>query len=180
MIPLIEDYLVDLITTRLQDLKSNPAKVENIIRTKPDRMSRLKGYISNNSIKVIKGYPRTAAELPAVCLLLSSEQESEITPGEHLDDDDCNIQEATETVSVISIENGLCAEPYFQLEHTPVVEIQGPIINSTTGKQIYPSKYSLVRPNTGLVTLYDGSSSDGDSATVTYLYRKTGAENSTL
>ena len=101
MIPLVEDYLSELIQSKTLFLKSNPDHIKNVISTSAARLDRLAAYLQANNIRVIKGYPRTPAELPCVCILLSGEDESQISLGDYEDFDDPEQVAAEEHVEVL-------------------------------------------------------------------------------
>ena len=100
MIPLIEDHLCSVLSNKLAYLKSNPQLVTDILNSTPTRVDRLKSFIQNTPIKVIKGFPRTPAELPCLCVLLSGEEEMQETLGDFSEDDDYNILPDSEAVQI--------------------------------------------------------------------------------
>lgn len=81
MIPVVEDYLSELLENKLDYLKKNPDQYANILGSSELRIKRLAEFLDKNQIKVIKGYPREPAQLPCVCILLSSEEENQETLG---------------------------------------------------------------------------------------------------
>lgn len=174
MIPLIDDYLSDLLENKLAYLKSNPDYLYKILATSQVKLDRLKAYIQNRPIKVIKGYPRTPAELPCVCILLSNENEEQLGLGDYIDDDVVTSLQTTETLQVIDVPGGRLAVPYVELTNKPVASISS-IYSHQLGITLDPSEYLLDNPDLGLVGFYTGNIEDGDSLDVTYIYNSSSA-----
>lgn len=169
MIPLIEDHLVDALVSKFSYLKANPQIVSNIISTTPSRSDRLKLFIQGTPVKVIKGFPRTPAELPCLCVVLAGEEETQETLGDTGEDDDYSILPNTETVQLIPNSESTPV-PHVQLSHFPLVNIQQ--ITNSDGDIIPAGWYSASNYDRGIVNIYDGVEL-GESVTVTYTYRKT-------
>lgn len=165
MIPIVDDYLNDLIVEKLGYLKSNPNYIDKIINTRTDRLSRLKNFISAKPIKVIKGYPRTPAELPCICIMLSGEEETQDSLGDY-GDDEIELQSTTESVTVMPPDN-VHTNSYFVTSNLPVVNISQILINST-GVEIDPELAEEYSPDT--YYLPDDIASPGDILTISYTY----------
>ena len=171
MIPIVEDYLSELIESKLAYLKSNPSHVDRILSTSQVRLDRLKNFLQSNPVKVIKGYPRTATELPCICILLSGEEEQQIGLGDYGEEAvDIEVKEFTEEVEVTDKHNAEFAVPYIRLTHLPVMALSK-VVHNGLGIELDPSEYSLEVEDRGFVLLYTGDVEDGDSLTVTYTYR---------
>jgi hypothetical protein len=77
MIPLVEDYIIENIEERLKVLRANPSAISRIIPLGKERLDMISKYITKKEILLKKGYPRTPAELPCICIMLSTEDETE-------------------------------------------------------------------------------------------------------
>lgn len=175
MIPIVEDYLSELIQSKLTYLKNNPEHIGKILATSQARIDRLKNFMQSTPIKVIKGYPRTPAELPSICILLSGENEMQEGLGDYGNEDDTDIREVTIEAKVVAIEGGRLAVPYIELPHKPVVGISS-ITHNDFGVVLEEEAYNIYNPDLGLVGFYTGMVEDGDSVTVTYTYRNTSTD----
>jgi hypothetical protein len=89
MIPLIEDYLKDSLSARLQFLRKHPEYLDKIFGTlgKRSTLSSLKDYFVKKDIKVVIGYPREANQLPCFVITLAGEQEVYTGLGDNTDED---------------------------------------------------------------------------------------------
>ncbi|MDP4224900.1 MAG: hypothetical protein Q8910_00825 [Bacteroidota bacterium] len=81
MINIIEDTLSQLIDTKLKYLSANPSFISAILNIDSTKASRLTQYLQTTPIKIIRGFPRTQAELPGICILLSNEEETQESLG---------------------------------------------------------------------------------------------------
>lgn len=88
MIPLIEDYLSQLIQNRLSYLKSDPSFLGKLLPLDNEVLNRFSSYLNSTKISVKRGYPRTPAELPAICILLSGEEEEQVSLGDIGEEDE--------------------------------------------------------------------------------------------
>jgi hypothetical protein len=175
MIPIVEDYLSELIQSKLDYLKNNPDQIGNILGASQARIDRLKNFIANNPIKVIKGYPRTPADLPSICILLSGEGETQEGLGDYENMDDDDIREATVEVEVIDRVGGKLEMPYVELPYKPIVEVSS-IVHNDFGTTLQGNDYAVEDPDLGLVGFYTGLVEDGDTLTVTFTYRNTSVD----
>jgi len=175
MIPIVEDYLSELIQSKLDFLKSNPDRIGNILSTSQARIDRLKNFIGNNPIRVIKGYPRTPAELPCICILLSGENETQEGLGDYDNTDEYDILEATIEAEVIDKVGGRLEVPYIELPYKPVVNVSS-IVHNDFGTVIQDDDYEIYNPDLGLVGFYTGMVEDGDTVTVTFTYRNSSTD----
>lgn len=173
MIPVIEDYLSELIDTKMTTLKNNPELVRNIIATTPTKLDSLMTYISKTPIKVVRGYPRTSAELPCVCILLSSDNENQEGLGDYGGDISFSMSEAIEETTQIvdsMVDEENIGRPYFKLSNRPLGTINE-VINTTLGITYDPSEYAVYNEAKGMVALYTGNAEDRDSIQVNYNYK---------
>lgn len=172
MIPIIEDYLSDLLTRKLQYLRDNPNHLEKILSTSQARLNSLKQLLAGQVvINVIKGFPRTPAQVPCFCIILSGEEETQEGLGDYDFDEDVNIQQMAEDVVVSTQPNGRMAIPFSQLTRFPVVDIES-MIHVDTGTHMTDRDYQLVNPDLGLVGYYSGLVEDGDTVQVVYNFRQ--------
>lgn len=175
MIPIVEDYLSELIESKIAYLKGNPNHIDRILSTNQAKLNKLKTFIQSKPIKVIRGYPRTPAELPCICIMLSDEEETQEGLGDYGDSIDLEVREWTEEVEVIDTVNADLPYPYAKLTHAPVMEITR-IIHNEFGTELHPSEYSLVADDSGRLAIAGGMAEHGDSLTVSYTYKYSAEE----
>lgn len=98
MIPITEELFKNLISSQLNNLKSNPDIINEIFRfVNPTFVNKIKQYIEGNVIKVIIGYPsREKAVLPCFCIMLGQETEENVYMGEFIEEDEEIIEEDEE------------------------------------------------------------------------------------
>ena len=170
MIYLIEDYLDTILRDGLEYLKNHIDRLDYIMKTPTGRTDRLKSFLLNTPVNITKGYPRTPAELPCFCILLSSENDTQETLGDYDNDQNWNIVEVEETLPVIAHEGGVLPPPSLDLPNKPLVSVES--IKDDTGHIIEGYQYEVTDADKGLVAFYN-SLSDGENVTVKYKYRKT-------
>ena len=175
MIPIVEDYLSDLVETKLKYLVDNPNHINKVLGTSDTRIERLKQYLQSHPVRVVKGYPRDPAVLPCICILLSSEQETQEGLGDYGADEDSDVRERTEEARIISVQGGKLAIPYVELSRKPAVSISN-ILHHESGAYINKLEYDLHSSEKALVGFYTGLVEHGDSVTVTYTYKNTAEE----
>lgn len=170
MIPLVEDYLSDLLADRFGAMKANPNLVGKILNINQNRLTQLSNYLQSNSVKIIKGYPRTPTELPCICILLAGEQESQEGLGDYSDFDDISTLITTDNVPAVYNAAGRLAVPYVQVEHFPILSVKS-VINITTGVEIPEEYYFIANDSLGLVALVeDADVQDEDMIRIEYEY----------
>lgn len=87
LIPLVENVLSEIIESRLKFIKENIDIVDRIFSGASITIrSRLKNYISKDSIKVLRGYPADVASLPCYVIMLGGEREQEKYLGSSIGD----------------------------------------------------------------------------------------------
>lgn len=166
MIPMVEDIIYDAIDERLKFLKSNVDILDSIFSSASvTTRNKLKEYISNNSIKVMRGYPITQAQLPAYCIMLGGEQEQVAGLDNYLgESDDVVTASFTETVPIDN------KTGKFQTLHKPLVSITSFTYEGLT----YTGDYAgIVDPLKGIVQL-TGSDLKDPTIQVTYVYKSLG------
>ncbi len=170
MIPIVEDYLSELIESKLLYLKTNPDHIDKILGASQVKLDRLKQYIQTNPVKVVRGYPRDAAMLPAICILLSGEEETQEGLGDYGEDEDSDVRTFTEELEVTSTEGARLPIPYVQTSYKPVVAVTE-IVHNDFGTTLQAPEYGIHNESLGLVGLYNGMAEHGDTMTVSYSYR---------
>lgn len=100
MIPLIDDYLKDVITKNLTFLKEHPEVIDKLFSplAKRETVDKIKQFIINHKLKVIIGFPREPQSLPCYVITLAGEQEQPLGIGEDMGtyDIDFNTEEDNE------------------------------------------------------------------------------------
>jgi len=182
MIPVIEDYLSELIEAQFTRLYTTPTLVNTMLINRANRLSELLALLqSGTQIPIIWGYPRPTAQLPVICLMLSEDDEEELGLG---DEDDYLYDETTSTVtgesqSVVyqpgAVYNNI---PYIQVANPNVYSISS-ITNTSTNTTLDPSAYYLADATPGYITLDPSVVSDGDTLQVTYDYMANGNDPDT-
>ncbi|UAV84350.1 hypothetical protein phi18_080 [Bacillus phage phi18] len=174
MIPVIEDYLSELVSRKIKQLKENPNLIAKILRVSAGRTSRLVTYLGNpeNKIAVVKGYPRPDAMLPCYAVLLAEEEETQDGLGDYDELGDYSVSDATEEATVFE---GRSGQMQVQLSRIPldyVVSIQ----NNSTGVLLDPSEYDVIDPDKGIIGFFTANVELEDSLTVTYSFKETASE----
>lgn len=174
MIPVIEDYLTELISRKLKQLRENPNLIAKILRVNEGRTTRLQTYLGtpDNKISVVKGYPRPDAQIPCYAVLLAEEEETQDGLGDYDDLGDYSVGDATEEVTVME---GRSGPPQVQLGRFPlefVVSVQ----NNSTGVWLTPEEYDVIDADRGILGFFTANVEVGDSLTVKYNYRETASE----
>lgn len=101
MFMLVDTILSQVITNQLDNLRQNPSLLDTIFSAVDDNTrNQIKGYILNNQINVLRGFPRDPAVLPAYAIVLGSEREEPEAIGQYLYDDDDSNQEVYGTFYV--------------------------------------------------------------------------------
>lgn len=108
MIPFVEDYLSELIHSKISHVKRDPGNIRRLLGVGNDRAQRIHSYLNRTDLKVIRGYPRTPAELPCVCILLSGESEIQDGVGE-IGEVDMNVYTAHNKMVLTDVDGLLCA-----------------------------------------------------------------------
>lgn len=172
MIPVIEDYLSELLESKIKYLKEDPDRIDKILATTPKKLKTLKDYISTKDIHVRKGFPIEPNKLPTIAILLGNEEEEQGGLGDFAEDDDINIKSHTETLTVIDMPNGKLAMPYVQLTYKPLVSVSQ-IFSETFGTILEEREYFVDNEPQALIGFLSGMLEGGDEVTVTYTYRDT-------
>lgn len=166
MIVMVEDIIYDAIDERLKFLKDNVDILDRIFSTASvTTRNRLKQYITNNSIKIFRGYPVAQEQLPAYCIMLGAEQEQTGGLGNYLgqNDDDFVTASFTETIPVDK------TTATFMTTHKPLASITSFIYDGAS----YTGDYAtIVNPEKGIVKLNGAATTN--TINVTYTYKTTG------
>lgn len=174
MIPIVEDYLSDLIESKLAYLKANPDHLNGILSTSANKLGSLKTFIQSNNVKVVRGYPRDQTILPCICILLSDEEETQDGLGDYGEGTDYTA-EITEQVTVIDVPDGRLPIPYAEVSNKPMVSISS-VIHNELGTELDPTDYFMYNEIRGWIGLPTGIAEDGDTLTVTYTYKSSATE----
>lgn len=173
MIPVVEDYLSELLTKKIQSIRGNPNQLDVILGMSETKLNSLKEFFQGRTLNVRVGYPRTPVELPCVSILLSSEDESQQGLGDYSDDFiDGQSNNVQEIVSVIDTVGGRLQAPYVVLSGIPVDNILS-MVNLATGVPIDNTEYEIVDQVLGLVQIDGGLVEHGDSIQVIYTVLET-------
>lgn len=179
MIPVIEDYLSELVDRKIQFLKSKPDLIKKILRVSDGRASRLMRYLENpeNKIRVVKGYPRPDAVLPCYAVLLANEEETQDGLGDYDETDEYSVSEHEEqVVAQVGHKGGQSSLPYIQLSNIPLSEITQ-LIHVPTGTEIFPINYNIIDYDRGIVQINHEDVEEGDPFNVVYEAMDTAEEN---
>lgn len=172
MIPFIEDYLSELIESKISYLKSNPDRLDKILQTSQTKLGRLKNFIQNKDVNVIMGYPRTPAELPCICIFLSGESEEPVGLG---DTDEYEEQYNSANINEqIPVTQEIIDQAFIKLSNYPLIAIQS-VTNLTTTQQLPAEDYSIDHVDSGVVSINTESLQIGDILRVSYEYRSYGS-----
>lgn len=89
MMPLVEDYLRDLLLQRLNWLKQNPDNIQRIFGTlgKRSTLKNLTNYVKTTDFKAFLGYPKEAHQVPCWVITLADEHEAVMGLGDCIDED---------------------------------------------------------------------------------------------
>ena len=83
----IDDVLDELITTKLNEVRSDPTVLNEIFKGKAtEKIESIKQFILSNDIKVVKHHPRIGADWPCYAIVLEGSTESDQTIGQSGDD----------------------------------------------------------------------------------------------
>lgn len=83
MIPLVDDYLQNMIVEKLRFLKSHPEIIDIIFHTsKRETLSKLREFIEGRKVKVVIGYPKEQSSLPCYVITLAPENEQPVGLGD--------------------------------------------------------------------------------------------------
>lgn len=89
MMPLVEDFLRDLLLQRLEWLKKNPDNIPKIFGTlgKRSTLKNLTNYVKNADFRTLLGYPKEANQVPCYVITLADEHEAVVGLGDCIDED---------------------------------------------------------------------------------------------
>lgn len=169
MIALVENVLSDVIQSKLKAIKSDPSVIDRIFKnTSVSMKTKLKEYIGNGKIAVIRGFPSDRAKIPCYTILLGGEQEQQKNLGSYIGESD----------ELYNIENISEAQPIFLNGERVFVRTSKKAIADVDfitfkGEEI---PFTVLNHGTGLVEL--GSSlNKGDMVSIDYSYNKAGSSS---
>lgn len=150
---------------KLAYLKKNPQKLNKILGTSQNRIDRLATFMQSNPVRITKGYPRTPAELPSICIMLAGEEETPEGLGNKGDDDDVDVRTYTEQLEVLIDGTDL----YVDTTHKNIGNVSK-IIHNEFGQALEEIYYYVSDPTNGKVTITSPNVEEGDTLTVSYVY----------
>lgn len=169
MIPVIEDYLFELVQSKLTELRDDPEQIQKILGISQRRMLNLQEYISRTPVKVIMGYPRTPAELPCISIMLSGETETQEGLGD-LDFGESHTESTTELAVVVDTLGGKVDLPYIQLSRKPMEDITS-IYSQALGTTLDPIQdYYIADSEASIVAFPNGMVEHDDILEITYTH----------
>lgn len=174
MIPIIEDSISALLADAFSFLKKNPDEIGKILKMDSKKVQDLSTYLSSTDIKIKRGYPRTPAELPCVCILLSSEEESQEGVGDYTEDMgsiNSAFREELVVQSDITLYDG---KPFVQLSKFPVMNV-GVVYNTYMGIEYSSSDIDISELRRGIILL-PSTSEEGDRILIEYTYSEIGLD----
>lgn len=175
MIPVVEDYLSDLLQSKLDYLKANPGYISKVLGIGPDRAKRIDDYLKATPIRVTKGYPRTPAELPAVVILLSGEQESQITLGDIAEGEESyETAGFEELLEVVNRPGSKAPYSYVESSKKPLESVDRIVVDGIG--DLDESEYWISNHDLGIVAI--PSLQDGDRVTMYSTHRTTSTNSS--
>lgn len=168
MISVVEDLLTEVIVERLEYLRNNLDRIDRIFScvSKVNR-ENLKTYIRNNSIKVIRGFPRDQSTIPVYAILLGAERQVNDYIGGYMDESEQyrTIKSVTETLTV----KRKFGSYVVVTTKKPVQSIESVECN---GEQ-YASEVEILDEKLGIILL-EFPVDLGDEITITYNYLSEG------
>ena len=179
MIPVVDDYLSELIQEKMSYLKNNVALTDSLLGLNANRLNSLKTYLAQNQVRITKGYPRTPAELPCVCILLSNEEETQMGLGDYGEGTyDTENQGKAEADVVFPISGDDIPYPYCRVTgFSPLTSIRS-VTNVSTGWSIPSSHYYLANGEMGLIAFTSTEYvEDGDVVEVDFDYWQYSSED---
>jgi hypothetical protein len=169
VIPVVEDYLSELLTEKLSSIKKNPDMIYSILGMSKQKQDSLKQFLSKNDINIRRGYPITPAELPCICILLSSEEEEQEGLGDLSGEDNLVTakQVVTEVVTVVDTMGGRIPGPYVEVKGVPLEDVKS-VFNITMGISIPPEEFHISNQNLGVISFTSGMIEHGDELEIIY------------
>lgn len=176
MIPIVEDYLNEVLDTKFTYLKNNPQEIDKILHMNSTRRESLKKNIAVSPLKVIKGYPRTPAQLPCICILLSNEKEIPDGLGDYGEDDFYTDSTSMEEAEVLDYPHSKLPYPSIIVKRKPIDSILS-IVDNITGRTLDKEEYMISNHRLGIIGVPNLRPEEGDTVTVNYTYAETGSQD---
>lgn len=170
MIPIIEEELKFVINEKLKELRDNVDVVDKIFsKVKVSDRLKLKQYLSNEEIKVIRGFPRSQNHVPSYVILLGAEQEHTESIGEFAYEDEFDFSSNTSTET----------HKMFRKDGRRVIQtLKKPISDVsyiTVGDSDYIEGFNVVDSNRGLVEI-TLDIANNEEVEIHYEYKSEGVE----
>lgn len=176
MIPVVEDFLKELMEKKLDTLHRNPGMVDQILEMSTTRRNSLKQILGKNPIKVVNGYPRTPAQLPCICILLSNEKEIPDGLGDYGEDDFYTDASSMEEAEVLDYPHSKLPYPSIIVNKKPIDRITS-IVDNITGRALAREEYMIANHKLGIIGVPNLHPEKGDTVTVNYSYAETGSQD---
>lgn len=89
MFLIVEELLTKTIEDKLAYLRATPAEIDQIFAGASEATrNNIKKYVTDNAIRVVRGFPRDPAVLPVYAIVLGAENEQVASLGSSIGDDD--------------------------------------------------------------------------------------------
>lgn len=171
MIPLVEDILLETIQNQLKVLRANVDIVDRIFaQATVSTRTKLKEYITNNQIKVMRGFPISQAQLPVYSIVLGAETENVEAIG-NIFGDFTEEYEFRQTESNLEVK---LLDGYYVVEtpHKPLINVVSVFYNGVVYDESYLEILDDIRGIVRLLIPIDTSSSS--NVILTYVYKTIG------
>lgn len=172
MIPLVEDLLTEVIETRLKWLKTNVDIVDRIFsQASVTSRNRLKEYLANNNIRVLRGFPIDRAQLPAYVIMLGGENEINQTIGNYLGED----EETFDVVQTVETQRILKHDGMYvvKTDNRPLFSINSIEYDGIT----YDVEFEILDEQRGIVMLdFPVDLAHENTVNIDYVYKESGTE----
>jgi hypothetical protein len=168
MIPIVENVLTEIIESRLKVIKSKPDIVDSIFsQTTVTMRNRLKEYILQGKIRVVRGFPNDRATLPCYAIMLGGEQEQEKTLGSVLDGDldDHDLLPTDEPL----VAKRASSKVIVQVTNKPIE-----LVNAVVDYSGVDLPFEVIDENRGIIQVWNAK--HGDELQVSYVHREGGKE----
>lgn len=169
-----EELITEIIESKLKSIKNNIDIIDSIFpSTTTSNRKRLKEFIAKDGIKVLRGYPRNIAQIPAYVLTLGGEREIEESLGSFIVDEGAIEYKDELEYEVITSRDKMLL---IQVAKKPITKVYAISINGVDYDESY---FEVLDNKRGLIRLVDslrGTVNVDDEALVQYEHGETGNE----
>lgn len=172
LIPLVEEKLEIILRRKLKELKTNVDIIDKVFPTASEtNKQKLKQYIGEEQLKVVRGFPRNQNHIPAFVILLGSEQETISGIGDYVGE---SIEfDEDNTVEVLPVRVDSDGRRYVKTSKKPVENVNFVDV----GGNSFLDGFAISDNRRGIVVLDDDVIPSGsDEVAIDYDFRKTGYE----